>query len=464
MSFASYWAVLVLGCCVACGSSGSSSSTPRDWLAEAHDEDPRDDVVRVSLRSTPKDLEIVPGSSTRMLTYSGRVPGPLIRAKRGDLLRVHFENGLDTPATVHWHGVRVPNAMDGVPDVTQPPVQPGAVFDYEFELPDAGLFWYHPHTDSVATLGSGQYGVLLVSDPSEPKELGEEVVLVLSDIGLDDNGQVVPPDADPQKILVGREGNRLLVNGRVYPTLLARSGQRQRWRVLNAARSRYFKLGLSGHTFLRVGADGGLAEHGVEVAEPVIAPGERLDLVVSPQGNSDSPLELMALAHSRGRPLAESIPHALMRIEFSGSAVNAGATPTWTTTLAPIDTSDATEVPIALTVDGADGKVSMGINGVPFGAGEELHAHIDSRQVLAIENKSVYSHPFHLHGYFFQELDDAGQPLRPLLLKDTIDIPPLARRKLAVSYDSRPGMWMFHCHILDHAEAGMMGMVDVMAH
>jgi len=449
----------------ACGS--EPDAAPQDPTlifgpTPAVDEDRRADVVAVSLRATSTTLEVAPGLSGAFTTYSGKLPGPLIRAKRGDTLRVHFENTLDEPTTIHWHGVRVPNSMDGAPDVSQPPVPPGGTFDYAFQLPDAGLFWYHPHYDSVKGLGGGMYGALLVSDPAEPSDIGDEVVLVLSDASLDDAGSATASTPDLKTLLAGREGSTLLVNGKVYPTLQATPGRRQRWRVLNAARSRYFKLGLSGHAFTLIGGDGGLNGQVSEVAEPLIVPGERLDLVITPKGDPGERIDLMSVAYSRGMPLAPSKPEALLQVELvAGSPSSAATLPALPSNVRALDTSGASSVAISLTTSADSGELQMGINGVPFGESEPIHAKVLDTQVWEVENKTPYSHPFHLHGFFFQPLDDSDVPLEPIAQKDTLDIGPLSRRRFVVSYDDRPGMWMFHCHILDHAEAGMMGMIHL---
>src|SRR3954469_2271107 len=134
-------------------------------LVEAVDtnHDPR--VVEVNLDARVASLEIAHGVRTEAWTYNGGLPGPLIRARVGDRLIVHFTNRLPTPTTVHWHGVRVPIQMDGVPEVSQPDVVPGGSFTYDFIVPDAGLYWYHPHVNSAAQVGFGLYGPLLVEDP-----------------------------------------------------------------------------------------------------------------------------------------------------------------------------------------------------------------------------------------------------------------------------------------------------------
>ena len=431
-------------------------------LAQAPDNDARPDIVAVTLHAQTVEREIVNGHPSRLAGYSGSLPGPLIHAKRGDRVDVHLDNGLAEATTLHFHGVRVPNAMDGVPDVTQPAVPAGQSFDYSFVVPDAGLFWYHPHFDSVAELGSGLYGPILVDDPTEPNDLGDEVVLVLSDLSVDANGALVPPASDPDGITRGSEGETLLVNGLVHPRLAVEEGRRLRLRVLDAARSRYFKLGLVGRSFLQIGGDGGLAERAMRVDEPELVPGERLDLLVELDAPAGTSLELMARPISRGLPLPDSLEQPLVRLDVvPANHAPSPPVPELARSFEPFDAATATEVPIALTLDATADTVEMGIDGMSGMDAPPVHASVGSRQVLAVENRTPYAHPFHLHGFFFVPLAADGTVVHPIVLKDTIDVPPLTRSKVGVTYDDRPGMWMFHCHILDHAEAGMMGMLHV---
>ncbi|HEV8550233.1 MAG TPA: multicopper oxidase family protein, partial [Polyangiaceae bacterium] len=434
-------AALLLGC------SGAPSEMPAEdapkiqplSLPTAPDADPDPNVVAVSLIAAPADLELVPGLTTRVKAYSGTLPGPLIVAKRGDRLKVRLENQLTEPTTLHFHGVRLPNAMDGVPDMTQPAVAPGGTFDYAFELPDAGLYWYHPHADTLNEMGGGLYGAILVRDPAEPPELGDETVLVLSDIGLDAQGSVMPPATTPDAIIAGSEGNVVLVNGQVHPTLRVEKGRRQRFRVLNAARARYFRLSVAGHSFTQIGSDGGALEMPVTVAEPVIVPGERLDLLLDLEADA-GPVELVSQPISRGLPLPESPEQALVHLEVTANgAAPSPPLPALSRAITPFATAGAASVPIALTVDESTSAVVMGINGVPGDEADPIHATVGSTQVLVVQNSSPYAHPFHLHGFFFQPLDSAGNPVHPLAFKDTIDIPPVTLQKLAVFYDDRPG-------------------------
>jgi FtsP/CotA-like multicopper oxidase with cupredoxin domain len=222
------------------------SSQPTDWdeelrLPEAVDVNPAPHVFETTLTAKIVNLELVPGKITPVWTYNGLLPGPLIRVARGDRLIVHFVNELPEATTIHWHGIRLSASMDGVPGSSQAQVEPGGSFDYDFVVPDSGSFWYHPHLDSAAQVGFGMYGPLVVTDPDEPGGLGNELVLVLSDMMLSDDGsQASATGGGDLATLFGREGDVLLVNGKVNPTLRPQATRRQRWRLINAAKSRYF--------------------------------------------------------------------------------------------------------------------------------------------------------------------------------------------------------------------------------
>ena len=216
-----------------------TSLAPAGWdaglrLAEASDTNPDPKVVEINLTARIAEVEVAPGRRVRAWTYDGGIPGPRIRARVGDRLIVHFTNDLPQPTTIHWHGVRVPIEMDGVPGISQPEVKPGERFTYDVVLRDAGLYWYHPHVMSAAQVGFGLYGALLVEDPDDGIDVADQLTLVLSDIGFDAHGVLEPAESGGSAGMVfGREGAYLLVNGRIQPTLRARSGAPQRWRIVN---------------------------------------------------------------------------------------------------------------------------------------------------------------------------------------------------------------------------------------
>ncbi len=186
---------------IACAPEGvtpPSVGQPTGWdddirLPDAADINPDPGVVELNLEARLAPHSYVAGGPTMMWTYDGLVPGPLIRARVGDRVVVHFNNGLPEETTIHWHGLRISAAMDGMPDHSQPPIQPGGSFVYDFVVPDASTFWYHPHVNSAVQEGNGLYGAFIVDDPSEPAGLGDEVVMVLSDVGVNDDGSLHAP-------------------------------------------------------------------------------------------------------------------------------------------------------------------------------------------------------------------------------------------------------------------------------
>jgi len=438
---------------------------PEGWdgqfsLPQPDDLDPAPDVLEFNLEARVAEIELTPGVKTQVWTYNGLLPGPFIRAKVGDTIIVHFRNYLPEPTTIHWHGVRVPNAMDGAPGMTQDPIAPGAEFRYEFVLKDAGTFWYHPHQNSTGQVGRGLYGPIVVDDPAEPDIFGDELVLMLSDLSLDGNGQLLPDDNGGSfGDLFGREGNVLLVNGRVVPRLLARQGKPQRWRIINAARARYFSFFLPGEPFTRIGGDAGLAARSEQTSRLMIVPGERLDVVYTPSSPPGRvmPLRTRPVDRGYGTDFARR-PEMVMEIEtIDAPAVTPMTIPDRLREIPDVDISNAVEHTIDLTIESEGSVVEMGINGVPSWEAEPLPARVGETHVWTVRNDTSFDHPFHLHGYFFRVLDDARIPE----WKDTVNVPVKSSLRIAIEFDERPGMWMYHCHILDHADVGMMGHLHV---
>ncbi len=443
---------------------------PTDWdkpikLAEAQDLNPDPRIVEIDLEARVESLEIVSGAPTAAWTYNGRLPGPLIRVRRGDRLVVRFSNKLPQATTVHWHGVQVPIQMDGVPGASQPPVEPGDSFVYDFVVPDAGLFWYHPHVMSAAQVGFGLYGALLVEDPDDPVRVEDELVLVLSDVAVHDTtGEMHSPDSGGiLGALLGREGNHVLVNGRERPSLAIRDGAMQRWRIVNSAKSRYFELVLGdGQPMLLVGVDGGLLEYPVQRGSIVLGPGERADVLVAPRFDARGALPLKAVPFDRGFGSTEFRETEELIVFTAASLPRAAAAafPRFTREIAVTSADGATPVNIELVTTNEHGLAQFDIKGGPFWKNTSVRAGLGDTQIWTITNKAIWAHPIHLHGFFFQELDGKGVPLRPLAWKDTIHVPAESTRRFIVKLD-RPGSWMYHCHILDHAEAGLMSTVDV---
>jgi FtsP/CotA-like multicopper oxidase with cupredoxin domain len=179
-------------------------------------------MVRVDLEARPTQWEVATGLSVPGYGFNGQVPGPTIQAEVGDTLVVRLANALPEPTTIHWHGLRVPADMDGT-ELVQHPIQPGGTFEYRFVLPDAGTFWYHPHTHEIEQLEKGLYGALVVRGPDEPRLDGERV-LVLDDLKLDRHGNLARFGGWKERHQ-GRLGEIRLVNGRTQTQFEMAAGQ-----------------------------------------------------------------------------------------------------------------------------------------------------------------------------------------------------------------------------------------------
>jgi FtsP/CotA-like multicopper oxidase with cupredoxin domain len=448
----------------------ASSFLPADWDAQLKLPEPRDlnpdpRILEINLTAQLADVEVA-GTRVQAWTYNGGLPGPLIRARVNDRLIVHFTNELPEPTTVHWHGLRVPIEMDGVPGISQPAVQRGESFTYDFVLRDAGFYWYHPHVMSAAQVGFGLYGGLLVEDPADGVDVADQLTLVLSDIGFNTKGELEPADSGGSAGMVfGREGTYVLANGKHRPALGARAGAPQRWRIVNAAKSRFFLLDLEGQAMTVIGGDGGINEKPVVMDAVLVTPGERVDVIVTPQGKPGSTLTLRALLYNRGYGSVEyRNDEDVMSVVLTDDApVTETRAVNTTRPIVPPRLEGATPVPMTFTLPPVDAKghSEFRINGVPHWKAKPFRARLGETQLWTIDNDTQWDHPFHLHGFFFVVLDEKSEPVRPLAWKDTVNIPMKTTVRLLVTFDERPGEWMIHCHILDHADGGLMGTVLV---
>lgn len=420
----------------------------------ATDENTALSIVEVSLKAAPAMVAYLPGKPTAAWAYNGSVPGPTIEAKRGDEVVVHFTNGLPEPTTIHWHGVRVPNDMDGAGRLSQP-IPPGGTFDYRFVVPDAGLFWYHPHVRSEVEVGRGLYGAIVVRDPSEPElDATEERVLVLGDVRIDSATGIADDHLDMRGMMMGREGNLVLVNGRPSNgTLTVARGQRTRLRLADAATARFFKLRFDGGTMTQIGSDGGLLAAPRPIESVLLVPGGRVDVVV--ETSAGGTLKMVPYERADGAGAGEEL--ALLRLVPSDAA---------TVSPAPLPAAlraiDALEAPAVTRTVELGERMSHGgwrftIDDQTFPNVPPIAASLKTRMLLRVQNVSEMDHPFHVHGFFFQE---RGVPE----WRDTINVPGMSTVELVVDFSERPGAagdWMYHCHILQHAERGMMAEVHV---
>jgi FtsP/CotA-like multicopper oxidase with cupredoxin domain len=414
------------------------------------------DVIRVELEARETEWEIRQGQTVSGYGYNGRVPGPVIEAKQGVPLEIHFTNRLPEPTLIHWHGLRVPAAMDGTRSV-QRPVQPGETFIYRFTPPDAGTFWYHPHANEAEQLEKGLYGALIVRG-SDELIVDREQILVFDDLKLDRAGRIAKFGGLKQRH-DGREGDVRLVNGRAEPELTIAAGQIERWRIVNASSARYVRLSLGGAPLRIIGTDGGLIEAPVTVTEVLLPAADRVEILVGPFEEGRT-LAVEALRYDRmtiGRRGTERFG----TLKVGPAKPSVAAIPERLRTIEPLAAAD--------TAPTRTVKMSVGFSirrGMDFLVNGERHHYdqpveVGALQVWDVVNGSLMDHPFHLHGFFFQVLSINGEPPPFRSWEDVVNLPPRSTVRIAWMPDARIGSFMYHCHILEHHEAGMMGHFDV---
>jgi FtsP/CotA-like multicopper oxidase with cupredoxin domain len=419
--------------------------------------DPGRRVVAVDLEASEFDWEFVPGVATRAWGFNGTVPGPTLEASVGDVLEIRLTNRLPEPTVVHWHGLRIPAAMDGT-DTVQHPVQPGETFVYRYRVPDAGTFWYHSHFNETVQLERGLYGALVVRGQDEP-ELDADRIFVLDDVELGKDGQVAPPGGWIESH-DGREGSVRLVNGRQEPEIRMAAGQVERWRFVNAASARYVRLSIGGRTFRILGTDGGLIPSPVAASELLLAAADRVELAVGPFAEGET-IAIETLPFNRGSFKKRRKPQRFATLQVGAAAPSRARVPERLREIAPLATGT---VPPNRVV-----RLGFGLgmkHGVEFNINREQHHHaepvrIGELQVWDVVNRTPVHHPFHLHGYFFQVLAVDGKPPDFLSWEDVVNVPAFGSVRIAWIADGRPGGWMYHCHILEHHAAGMMAHFDV---
>jgi suppressor of ftsI len=414
--------------------------------------------------------------STEFWTYNGLVPGPMIEVFEGDTVRIRLENRLSQDTTVHWHGLPVPPDQDGSP---MDPVAPGASRTYEFTLPvgSAGTYWYHPHPHghTAEQVFRGMAGLFVVRSRTDPVPAGiEEKLLVISDLRLASDGSIPADTAmDWQN---GREGNYVLVNGQYQPTLGINPGQSQRWRILNATNARYLRLALDQHSFTLIGTDGGLLgapEPGL--SEILLAPAQRIEVIITAGLTAAASAVLQSLPYERGTMgmgmmgggSSATIP--LLTLNYSKTAVLPVAMPTELRPIAPLG------VPVAykhLVLSSGMGMMGGGgmqflIDGKSFDmARVDLTSRVGQVEEWTVENRSGMDHPFHLHGTQFQIVSRrrGGTTIAETTLawRDVVNVAAFEIVTFRV-VQSQFGKRMYHCHILEHEDQGMMGVLDVVA-
>ena len=426
------------------------------------------------LRLAPAKQSLVGAGNpdSAVWTYNGTVPGPELRFRQGARLRLEVENALNVDTTVHWHGVRVPNAMDGVPNVTQAPIKAnGGRFTYEFELRDAGTYWYHPHLGSPEQVARGLYGPLIV-DEAEPPAVDRDVIWMLGDWRLNREARIVEDFGNFMDAShAGRIGNTVTVNGAIRETFELRAGERIRLRLINAANARMFGLNFRGHDPMVIALDGQPVEpHRPEGGRVVLGPSMRADVLLDARGEPGSSYTVTDNFYPRRA-------YRLLDLRYAKEPLRGGRAGAPVPKLAPnpLSEPDLSKAQLHRIEFGGGmmGKIPMGmmrgmawtVNGSPMP--DNGHAHdpilklaLGRSYVLELVNDTQWHHPIHLHGHVFRVLGREGKPTRHREWLDTVLLDPRTRAEIAFVADN-PGDWMLHCHVLEHQASGMMAVIRV---
>ncbi len=406
--------------------------------------------------------------ATDVWAYNGSVPGPELRFKQGERLRIEVENALGVGTTVHWHGIRLPNAMDGVPHVTQPPIAPnGGRFVYEFDLPDAGTYWYHPHEGSAEQVGRGLYGALVVEE-RDPPALDRDLAWVLSDWRLDRDARIRDDFGNAMDASHGgRIGNTVTVNGAVREGFAVRAGERIRLRLINASSARIYGLSFENHQPWVIALDGHpVAPHWFQ--RVVLGPGMRADVILDCTGAPGS-------RHRVIDDFYRSRTYELLKLDYSGEKpVRESFEPAPRLPVNPVLEPDLSAAQRQRIVFGGGMMGAMPsqrehrgvfwtVNGQPVphhGQAPLLTLARGRSYAVELVNQTSWHHPIHLHGHVFRVVSVNGKEALPRQWADSLLLDPDSRAEIAFVADN-PGDWMLHCHVLEHQATGMMALVRV---
>lgn len=435
------------------------------------------DAKNPTLTAATSEIQLLPEKygRTQVWAFDGIAPGPEIRVKQGQSVRRRVINNLSVPTSVHWHGIRIDNRMDGVAGLTQPAIEPGDQFDYDFVAPDAGTYWYHSHSRSFEQVARGLHGALIV-DEAEPVDVDRDEVLILDDWLIDpDTAQIAASFGAMHDLShAGRLGNYVTTNGKYNLAKSVGRNERLRLRLINASNARIFQLALDGLEGWIVAFDGMPLSQPSPVQDTfVLAPAQRIDLIVDVTADVGSAGHVIQLDRN------ESFSQVAFEvISESTRARRPAPLPLPPNLETKPDLSNARDVMLTM-----EGGAMGGMRGAMMGGqmssmrdlmqsgnfwafngkvgsmdGEPL-AVVSRGETfrLKIRNDTAFPHAMHLHGMHFHELDQNGHLGA---FRDTTLVARGETKEIAAVADN-PGKWLLHCHMLSHAASGMMARIDV---
>jgi len=466
---------LVLSAIGAAGAVGACSMRSAEPAAQ----EGTDKAVEVALNAAETEVDLG-GVSVRTWTYTGTVPAKEIRLRKGQTLRAPVTNNLPQETSVHWHGLAIVNAMDGVPVLTQPAIAPGGNFLYEFVVPDAGTYYLHSHVGTQ--LDRGMYGPLIIEDPDEKVDYDDELVVVLDD-WIDGTGtnpdQVMenlrktgmkpmtgePPPPGP-RLPLGEDGGDVtypyfLINGRTTKDPQVkdyRAGQRVRLRIINAGADTAFRVAVP-NTELEITHTDGYPVAPRRASAVILGMGERVDATIT-VGSS-----VPVIAAAEGK---DGYAQLNLRVDGAQSGVNVDEFVKSLRTSDVLNTAVLTpaadvilpqrnpDISVDLRLEGPKEGYTWPINGKLYDPPKNGIALASGKRVrIRFASESMMFHPMHLHGHTFQVVQPAGPGAR----KDTVLVPP--KQTVEVDFDTNnPGRWIVHCHNDYHLDGGMATFVE----
>ncbi|WP_315928259.1 multicopper oxidase family protein [Mesorhizobium sp. SP-1A] len=403
------------------------------------------------------------GPTRDVLTYGEAGMPPVLRLTKGKPFAARLVNGLDEPTTVHWHGVRVPNKMDGVPFMTQPYVYTGDRFDYAFAPPDAGTFWYHPHCNTLTQMGHGMTGVIVVENPNDP-QFDAEVVLNLRDWRLGGDGQFIAQFRPRDAAKSGTFGTVRTTNWQDEPRYDAPAGGLVRLRMAITDVTRVYSFQMEGAEAMVIAIDGNPLPQLFPLDVLQLGPGQRLELAVR---MPDSEGAIVSLKDIKG-----TSPKVLATLRATGKSLKRDIRdlePLEPNPVERVDLTSAQRIALSLSataenaavesICGSLGYAFWAINKRPWSGDtpdptEPLaELKLGMSYIIDMENLTPRIHPLHLHGMSFTVLSSSTGPVRQLV-SDTYLIQPNEKVQLGLVADNL-GDWLFHCHIIEHQKSGM---------
>lgn len=434
-------------------------------------------LLVVDLEAKPTRVQLG-DRSANLLTYNGQVPGPRLEAKPGDTVQIRFTNQLSQPTNLHYHGLHIPPTGTG--DDVFLEILPGESHTYEFQIPQnhpAGTFWYHPHYHGLVAeqLFGGLAGLFIVRgalDDIPEIQAAQEEFIVLKDFSLSRTGNILSPGHMAQ--MTGRIGDLLTANGQFNPSMTINQGGLLRLRFLNASSSRFFWLSLEDHPFYLIATDGGAIAEPIELDDLILAPGERAEVLV--RGNRE-PGQYHLLNHPFN-PAQDMMGRGGMgHGSTMGGFQNRGNSETVATLTYSGPTTETSLPSRLIAVEALPEPQTVRQFTLNHGMGQGMvflingqmfdHTRVDTQVALntiedwEIINTGTMAHPFHVHVNKFQVISRNGQSSPYLAWKDVVSVSPGERVQIRIAFKDYSGRTVYHCHVLDHEDRGMMGILEI---